>query len=224
MKFSVIVATWNEGAQIASSLKRLRQISQSSPMEIVVVDGGSSDGTAAAAGEWADHVISLEKPNRGLQLDTGARKASGDLLFFLRPDAAPPGNWQQVLEHFWLASHSSKVAGTAFTVDYGASRESRLAAGWANWRGVSGDHGLCTTPEFYRESGGFPHYAFGEDVVFCQRLRRLGRIVTLRERIWLAGRRLHRTGFFSAVAQDCWLSLRFKLGASPDDLWRRANS
>jgi glycosyltransferase involved in cell wall biosynthesis len=225
VKFSVVIATWNEGAQIGSSLKRLRQVSQHNPLEIIVVDGGSDDKTVELAREWADQVLALGAPNRGRQLDEGAKKATGDLLFFLRADAQPPGNWQQALEHFWLASHPHKVAATAFTVDYGASPSLRLASRLSNaavsWRGsAAGEHGLCTTPEIYKDSGGYPPFAFHEDRTFCDRLKRVGRIVLLPERIWPAGRRMHRRGALRSAALDAWLSLRFKLGASPDDLWR----
>lgn len=226
MKFSVVIATWNEGSQISSSLKRLRQISQTSPVEIIVVDGGSSDGTAELAREWADIVLEQEKPNRGAQLDAGAKKASGDLLLFLRPDAQPPGNWQQALEHFWLASHPQKIAATAFAIDYGAGPSLRLASRLTNasvsWRGaVSGDHGLATTPEIYREAGGYPPLAFYEDIVFSQRLGKLGRVVLLRDKIWPAARRLHRFGPLRAALGEAWLALRFKLGANPEELWKR---
>lgn len=225
MKFSVVIPTWNEGAQIVSSLKRLRQISQASPLEIIVVDGGSTDGTAGLAREWADQVISLEQSNRGRQLDEGARKASGDLLFFLRPDCQPPESWQQALEHFWLASHPRKVAATAFAVDYGSALSLRLAARWANsrvaWRGsVLGDHGLCTTPDIYRESGGYPHYACLEDMAFCDKLSRLGEIALLPERIWPAARGMRRDGPFKTGLKHLWMRFRFKLGTSPDELWK----
>lgn len=225
MKFSVVIATWNESAQISSYLKRLRQISQQSPMEVIVVDGGSDDGTAALAREWADHVVALPQTNRGAQLDTGAKIATGDLLFFLRADAQPPGNWQQALEHFWLATHPKKVAATVFTVDYGTGFSLRLSSNLANavveWRGVAyGDHGLATTPEIYKESGGYPPIAYREDVVFCERLARFGTIERLPERIWPAARRLRRAGPVRCALQHSWLALRYKLGASPDDLWR----
>ena len=225
MKFSVIVATWNEGTQISSALKRLRQISQNSPTEVIVVDGGSQDGTAENAKDWADQVLVAEKPNRGKQLDMGAKKATGELLFFLRPDTQPPGSWQQALEHFWLATHSAKVAATAFSVDYGTGFSLRLASRVSNsavsWRGaVGGEHGLCTTPELYREAGGFPPIAYHEDIVFCDRLSRIGRLVLLPEKIWPAGRRMHRTSALSCAFKECWMTLRFKLGASPDELWR----
>jgi rSAM/selenodomain-associated transferase 2 len=225
MKFSVVVATWNEGAQISSALKRLRQISQQSPMEIIVVDGGSTDDTIAQARDWADQIIAHEAPNRGAQLHAGAQKATGDLLFFLRADSQPPGTWQQALEHFWLKTHSRRPAATVFTVDYGTSRSYRLAARAVNtlvsWRGLAtGDHGLCTTPDLYRDCGGYPAYAYREDLALCERLQRLGEIVMLPEKIWPAARRMHQFGPMRCALSHAWLELRYKLGASPDALWR----
>ncbi|MBI3551331.1 MAG: glycosyltransferase [Elusimicrobia bacterium] len=225
MKFTVVIPTWNEDAQISSALKRLRQVSQQSPLEIIVVDGASTDATAAQAREWADQVLVLPRANRGEQLDAGARKASGDLVFFLRADCQPPDNWQQALEHFWLSTHAKKVAATAFTVDYGSGLALRLASRWANsrvsWRGAAlGEHGLCTTPEIYRESGGYPHYACLEDLGFSERLAPLGGIVLMPERIWPAARGMRRDGPVKDGLRHLWLRLRFKLGASPDELWK----
>ncbi len=225
MKFSVVIAAWNEGAQIGSALRRLRQISQQNQLEIILVDGRSDDDTALQARDWADQVIVHDRPNRGAQLHAGAQRASGDLLFFLRADAQPPGSWQQVLEHFWLSRQAKKTAATAFSVDLGLSPSLRLASALANasarWRGLpGGDHGLCVTPQTYRESGGFPPIPILEDLVFCERLSRLGRIVILEERIRPAARRLHRTGLLRSAASHLWLGARYRLGADPEDLWK----
>lgn len=225
MKFSVIVATRNESAQIVHALKRLRQISRQSPMEVIVVDGASSDGTAVLARDWADEVLVHTEENHGAQLDLGARRASGDLLFFLGADTQPPGNWQQALEHFWLKTHPKQVAATAFTVEYGSELSMRLAARWVNrrvrWRSLATlDHGLCTTPELYQKSGGFPHFAYGADRLFCERLARFGRIALLAERIHPAARRLRRRGVIQLGLQRAWLDLRQRLGADPSALWR----
>lgn len=225
MKFSVIVATRNEGAQIVHALKRLRQISRQSPMEVIVVDGASSDGTAALARDWADQVLSTPEENHGAQLDMGARKASGDLVFFLSADTQPPGNWQQALEHYWLKSQPKAVAATAFTVEYGSEIPMRLAARWVNrrvrWRGLAtADHGLCTTPELYQKSGGFPAFAYGADRLFCERLSRFGKIALLPERIHPAARKLRRRGVLRLGLQRAWLDLRQRLGADPSALWR----
>lgn len=228
MKFSVVVATWNEGVQIGACLKRLRQISQDSPMEVIVVDGRSDDRTAEAAREWADQVLVLDKPNPGAQLHAGAQKASGDLLFFLPADSQPPGNWQQVLEHSWLKTQPRRVAATAFAVDYGSSRALRLASAasnfWVSWRHVAtAEHGLCTTPELYREAGGFPTIPYRHDVLLSQRLSRLGDVILLDEVIRPAARRLHRHGPLRCGWDYFWGALRFKLGADPEALWRRTS-
>lgn len=228
MKFSVIVAARNEGPQIGSSLKRLRQISQTSPMEVLVVDGGSDDGTVEAAREWADEVIALGKPNRGAQWHAGAEKATGDLLFFLRADAQPPGNWQQALEHFWLATPSGGLAASAFSVSYGTGLGLNALSMWSNARVrsglVSSDHGLCTTPEIYKAAGGFPQFPVLEDLEFSRRLSARGRIALLPERIRPAARHVHSGGPLSYMLRRLWLETRYKAGAKPEALQADAAS
>ena len=223
MKISVIVATRNEGFYIGSTLKRLRQISQAGPLEIIVVDGRSDDETAAAAKDWADQVVMHERPNRGEQFHIGARKASGEFLLFLRGDAQLHGSWQQTLEHFWLSPRLEGVAATAFTVEYGAGLTMRMASFLSNasvrWRGKASDeHGLCTTADIYRHSGGFPPYPCLEDLAFCERLRPFGRVVMLPELIWPSARRLHRLGVLRCAAGQLWREWRFALGGKPEDI------
>jgi glycosyltransferase involved in cell wall biosynthesis len=212
VKFSVIVAARNESAQIGAALKRLRAISRDSPMEVIVVDGGSDDHTTKAVGEWADQVISLPTPHRAAQWNAGAAKASGDLLFFLPADAHPPDRWQQALEHTWLTTSLEKVAATAFSVDYGVSIPLRILATWSNARVRSGvatsDHGLCTTPDIFQSLGGFPDVPTLEDHAFCTRLATRGRIVLLPDRIRPASRRIHADG-----------ALRYAVGRVWSELW-----
>jgi glycosyltransferase involved in cell wall biosynthesis len=224
VKFSVVVAAHNEGPQIASALKRLRQISKTSPIELIVVDGGSDDGTVAAAGDWADRVIPLDRTSRGAQWDAGAQAATGDLLFFLRADAQPPGNWQQALEHFWLTTPVENVAAVGFSVDYGGGAGLRLLSAWSNARvrrGMIGaDHGICTTPEIYKATGGFPPFPELEDLEFSRRLAARGRVHLLRDVIHAAARRLRSQGPLRYAARRLWLESRYKLGAKPEDLFR----
>lgn len=212
MKFSVIVAARNEGPQIASALKRLRQISKTSPMEVLVVDGGSDDGTCAAAADWADEVIEYGSNNRGAQWHAGAERAVGDLMLFLRADAQPPGNWQQALEHFWLATSVEKVAAVGFSVDYGSGMGLRLLSAWSNARvrtGVIGaDHGICTTPEIYKLVGGFPPYPELEDYEFSRRLASRGRIHLLKDRMHAAARRIRVQGPVNYAVRRIWAELR----------------
>jgi glycosyltransferase involved in cell wall biosynthesis len=223
MKFSVIIATRNEAFHIGSSLKRLRQISHQEPPEIVVVDGASEDDTVVQARAWADQVLLHERPNRGEQLHLGAQKATGSMLLFLRGDAQLPGNWQQALEHFWLSPDLGKVAATVFSVQFGTSRSFRLASWMVNaearWRGQADlRHGLCTTTDIYRYSGGFPAVPELEGRAFCERLRPFGRIAVLPERVWPSASRLHRFGLLGCMRRRLWLELRLKVGTPPERL------
>lgn len=226
MKFSVIIPAWNDGFHIAASLKRLRQISSQGPLEIIVVDGASDDETVEASRPHADVVLRHGACNRGAQLHEGALKATGDLLLFIPPDTQLPGAWQQVLEHFWLSPKLRGVAATAFQVEFGASRSLRLASALWNaelrWRGRARlEHGLCTTAEIYRQTEGYPSQPCLADALFARRLQTRGRIEVLDERIWPSASRLHRYGTLGLAGRLAWLELRWRLGASPESLWRR---
>ena len=226
MRFSVVIPTWNEGPQIAASLKRLREISDESHMEIILVDGGSTDKTLDAARDFVDQVRVLEKPNRGAQLHAGAKRATGDLLLFLHADTQPPGNWQERLEKFWLKNHEEPLAGTVFSIDYGNHLPLRLVAAAQNWRtrwlGLAyGDQGFCVSVDNYAKSGGFPEIPLMEDVEFSRRLRKIGKLELLPERIRPAARRLRRSGALVNTLFNQWMLLRYLAGADPARLWER---
>ena len=195
-------------------------------MEIIVIDGGSDDGTAIVAKEWADEVLDLGKPNRGAQWHAGAEKATGDLLFFLRADAQPPGNWQQALEHYWLATPMEGLAATAFSVSYGAGVGLSALSMWSNARVHSGlassDHGLCTTSEIYKAVGGFPAFPVLEDLEFSRRLGTRGRIALLPERLRPAARHVHSIGPLAYITKRLWLETRYKMGVTPDAIYAAA--
>lgn len=225
MKFSVIIPTWNEGRTLAASLRRLREITHYDNLELIIADGGSTDNTRDVAARWTDRVINTRMPNRGAQMHAGAGTATGDLLFFLHADTQPPGNWQEVLEQFWLASHSSVPSATVFSVDYGSHWNYRLVAWGQNtrvdWRQIAyGDAGFCTSRENYDACGGIPEIPLLEDVVFSQRLKKLGPIVRLPSLIRPGARRLYKAGPLRNAMKNFWIRLRFSMGASPESLWR----
>ena len=86
-QFSVIVPVFNEAPLIRPFLQHLRE--RAPGAEIIVADGGSSDGTAQLATGFCDQLVGSER-NRGVQMNAGARVASGDILWFVHVDAEVP--------------------------------------------------------------------------------------------------------------------------------------
>src|SRR5439155_396376 len=81
MSLSVIIPALNEAAGIAECL---RSVGPQHPQQVVVVDGGSTDGTVAAARD-ADEVLTAAR-GRANQMNAGAARATGDVLLFLHAD------------------------------------------------------------------------------------------------------------------------------------------
>jgi len=88
-EISIIIPVLNEEKQIGSIIRRLTSLQAGSVKEIVVVDGGSDDGTVLEAESAGATVVSSEK-GRAKQMNTGARIAKGDILYFLHADTEPP--------------------------------------------------------------------------------------------------------------------------------------
>jgi glycosyltransferase involved in cell wall biosynthesis len=84
-KISVIIPTLNERKTIGNTIQSIR--AQLPPVEIIVVDGGSRDGTLQIANQLADRVVIASAQGRQHQENVGARGAKGDILLFLHADA-----------------------------------------------------------------------------------------------------------------------------------------
>src|SRR5512133_3447449 len=88
MQLSIVIPVLNEAAAIEAILLRLAALRQAGA-QLVVVDGGSEDDTAALAAPHADIVLSSAR-GRALQMHAGALGASGDALLFLHADTVLP--------------------------------------------------------------------------------------------------------------------------------------
>lgn len=215
--FSVVIPVLNEVEMVGSCLEAVRGAG-TVPIEIIVVDGGSSDGTAERAAAEAA-VLRCER-GRARQLNAGARAARGETLLFLHADTLlPPGAFAAIAG----ALRDPRVVGGAFALDFRERfRGARLLAFGANLRArlfrlPLGDQALFVRREAFEALGGFPDLPLLEDAEFVRRLRGRGRVRLLRERVRTSARRWRRGGALVTLRNWTLLALH-AAGVSPATL------
>ena len=181
--------------------------------EVIVVDGGSSDDTVRIAQGLADRVIHAPR-GRALQMNAGARAASGDVLLFLHADTRlPPGAETLVFSSVW----------GRFDVQIDGRHPLLKVVAWAmNLRSrltgiATGDQAIFVRREAF---AGFPEIAIMEDVAFCAAMKRRGPPACLREKVVTSGRRWESRGVLRTIFLMWSLRLLYFLGVSPQQLIR----
>jgi rSAM/selenodomain-associated transferase 2 len=212
---SVVIPARDEEGRIELAIR-----SVAGAEEVVVVDGGSSDGTRAAA-QAAGAVVLSAPAGRGVQLDVGARAAGGDWLLFLHADTRLERGWSAA-----LLALPPDVVGGAFRFAVDSSRWAyRIVEGGVRLRCrlmrlPYGDQAIFVRREVYVRTGGFPAYPVMEDVAFVRRLRREGSLAFLRPRALTSPRRWQRHGIVGTTLRNWWLVAQYAAGRRPEALAR----
>ena len=216
-RISVIIPTLNEAGYLPHTLGGLGDAKN---LEVIVVDGGSTDGTPELAQREGCPVL-RSPPGRALQMNAGARAARGSILLFLHADTClPPGFESAVL----AALQQPGVMAGAFRLRIGAP-------GWplrtieqaVNIRSrvlqmPYGDQGLFLLKETFQQLGGFAMLPIMEDFEFVRRLRRRGRIRITRLPVIISGRRWRELGPWRTTWINQKIILGYYLGVSPERL------
>lgn len=204
---------FNEASVLQTALAKLFE--QSGHFEVIVADGGSSDGTAElAAGIPTVRVVHAPK-GRAVQMNAGAREAHGDLLLFLHVDTTLPPAALARLD----ALHAAGVwqAGAFRHRFTGADWRLRLISAVNNLRCrrsriYFGDQAIFVSRSLFESVGGFPELPFLEDVVFCERLRQVTRAVLLQDVVQTAPRRFLHHGVWRSSWRAVSILVRHQFG------------
>ena len=178
MQVSIIIPVFNEATLIRPFLAHLRE--RTGGAEIIVVDGGSTDGTDRLAEGLCDQIIRSTARSRAKQMNVGAQAAGGEILWFLHADAEVP---LESLNEIARIMRNPEICGGFFRIRLPAAPVVyRLTDGFAHYAGLllrmrCGDHGIFCRRSAFVDAGGFPDVPLMEDVEFFRRLRRCGRVV-----------------------------------------------
>lgn len=217
---SVLVPVLDEMPRLPERLGALlEQVRAAGPdAELLVVDGGSRDGSAEAAGAAGARVLVAPR-GRGRQLAQAARAARGRWLWTVHADAtARPGTLARVLAFARRGTHAWGIVRTC--VEGGGPLLSALSAVTeirARWLGTPyGDQGVLVQRALYDAVGGYADVPLMEDVLLARALRRRARPALVGGTLCIDGRRWRRHGLLSTSVRNLATLARFAwLGHDP---------
>lgn len=219
---SIIIPTLNEASTLPSTLKTV----QTAPLvEVIVVDGGSSDQTVAVAESLQARVL-VTMGGRACQMNAGAAVAQGDILLFLHADTRLPPDFNQLV---WQTLNQPDVVAGAFdlAIDHPA-----WGLRWVEWavkirsrlgQMPYGDQAIFLRADQFAAVGQFLEMPIMEDFELIRRLQRRGRIAIAPAPVITSGRRWQRLSIWRTTLINQVMVIGYAMGVDPNRLahWYR---
>jgi rSAM/selenodomain-associated transferase 2 len=215
-RLSIIVPVLDEARGIVAALEALAPL-RASGHEVIVVDGGSADGTPELARGLCDRLIAAPR-GRALQMNAGARAAGSESLLFLHADTRlPPDAGDSVVR-----SLKDALWGRFDVRIDGRHPLLKVVACAMNLRSrltgiATGDQAIFVRRDAFE---GFAEIALMEDIAFSKAMRRRGAPARVASRVVTSGRRWESRGVLRTILLMWRLRLMYFLGAHPDHLAR----
>ncbi len=217
---SIIIPTWNEALTISKTIETLEEADEANLVnEIIVVDGGSSDGTMSAAKAAGAKAIKCPKKGRAAQMNFGASIAANEVLYFLHADTIPPRNFSADICEAISKGFSSGCYRLSFDYDHWFLK----ANCWFTRFNVNavrfGDQSLFVTKNIFEKSGGFrEELLMMEDQEIIGRFRKYGKFIVMRRSVVTSARKYFDNGIYRMQAIFFLIWLMYYLGYSQKKL------
>ena len=217
---SVIIPALNEAQHIRQTVAAARRDYTPDQVEVIVVDGGSTDGTPDLVPP--DVTLMRSPRGRAVQMNRGAAASRGEILVFCHADSQLPAGWREAVVE---ALSRPGVSGGGFQVAILPAREilhllNRLRLP-ADWRSMFGDQAEFMARATFDQVGGFPEIPLMEDLEMSRKLHEAGQLVRIPLRVTTSSRRFLERGPLRQWLLDVWCVIRYLyLGTPPEEIAR----
>lgn len=211
---TIVIPTFNEAENIATTIRSIHERKKQC-VEIIVVDGFSTDDTRRRARSAGATSAIKVRGGRGAQLNAGAAKARGKRILFLHADTTVPLLFDDEIAH--TLDQPNIVAG-AFKLSIKSNiRGIRIIERTANWRASFlqrpyGDQGLFINASTFKQIGKFRHMPFMEDYEIVCRLSKYGRIAISRAPVITSARRWEILGVTRTTIMNQFIVAAYHCG------------
>jgi len=219
-KISIIIPMLNEVETISFLLDHL--IKNSSPeniSEIIVVDGGSDDGSQTKVATFKNVILLQSEKGRAIQMNLGAQYTTGNILYFLHADSIPPKKFDTHILHEINKGNEAGCFRMQFDHDHWWLR----LAGWLTqfrWRACrGGDQSQFITKDLFKELSGFDeNFTIYEDNDLINKLYARNKFVVIQEKLTTSARCYRKNGVWRLQYHFWTIYVKKWFGASPKEL------
>lgn len=211
---SVIIPTFNESDTISRTIEKVRLAAKNSELEIIVVDGGSTDQTVSIV-KNADALIISSPRGRAIQMNRGAAEARAKILYFLHADSTPPSNFANYISDSVL---SGAVSG-CFRLGFDYRHWFLRVNCWFTQFDINavrfGDQSLFVLKDVFIQAGGFREtLLLMEDQEIIPRIKKYGKFTVMNATILTSARKYLSNGVFRMQAIFFLIWVSYYLGFS----------
>lgn len=217
--FSIIIPTYNEEEKIGELIRHLSKSAGSGEIEILVIDGGSSDHTIIEARKAGAKAMISPQKGRARQMNYGARQAGGKWLYFLHADTIPPESFIKDMRGVIGDGAQSGCFRLTFDMEHWALK---LYA-WFTRFDVDlfrfGDQSLFVEKAVFEEIGGFDDTLIVmEDQEIVRRIKRNSQFQIIPKAVTTSARRYERLGIFKLQLIFTIIVLLYYLGVQQETI------
>jgi rSAM/selenodomain-associated transferase 2 len=221
MSISIIIPALNEASRIADHVRYLHGHGGEAVAEVIVVDGGSSDGTAERAAGAGARVLHSAVASRAAQMNAGARAATGSALYFVHADTVPPPSFATDIAAALDAGH---VMG-CYRYRFDSPRWTLKINAYFNrfpWLWCQGgDKTFFIRRDVFTALGGYDErFVIMEEYDFLRRARRRHRLHTVPKNAVVSARKYEHNGWWRVQFANALVFNLFRLGVEPVRLKR----